>query len=128
MKWSILSDTFFFEVSVKADQRVTRRKMLSIISSVFDPLGLVGPLVLTGKLLFQEATRIRLDWDDQVPFDLQCRWITWIESLEYISDLKIPRCIKPHDFDDAAIELHSFSDARELSYGYCTFLRCINRH
>ena len=41
-----------------------------------------------------------------------------------IKSLKIPRCVKPADFDDAHIELHHFSDASEKA---CSYMRCINK-
>ena len=68
--WNFLSDTFFFELLIKDDKEVTRRKMLSKIASMFDPLGLLGPMLLVGKLLFQEATRRKLPWDAPIPPDL----------------------------------------------------------
>ena len=41
---------------------VTRRCMLSQVSSMYDPFGIVLPVVMQGKMLFQEATRLNLSW------------------------------------------------------------------
>ena len=41
--------------------------MLSIVSSIFDPLGLMGPVILKGRLLFQEPTARKFSWDERVP-------------------------------------------------------------
>lgn len=70
IKWMVYPDEFFFEFGQPMDGLVTRRKMLSIVASIFDPLGLIGPLVMRGKLLFQEATARKLSWDDKVSLDI----------------------------------------------------------
>ena len=128
IQWDITRDTFFFSVNNPADYVVTRRKMLSITSSIYDPLGFVGPVILSGKLLFQEATRLRLAWDDQVPSSIESKWSQWFASLSELSHFMVSRCVKPAEFDDAFIELHHFSDASQHAYGACTYMRCINKH
>lgn len=129
VQWNISDDTFFFTVKINVGQLVTRRNMLSMVSSVFDPLGLAGPLVVSGKLLFQEATRLKLGWDDPVPVTLEKQWTSWIQSLLSMNviGLRDARCVKPEGFDDAVIELHHFADARKLAYGSCSYLRCVNK-
>ena len=73
--------------------------------------------------MFHEAVKLG-SWDDQVSAELACRWFEWIESLKCLVSFKIPRCIKPKQFNDAAIELHVFSDDNEQAYGSC-YLRCV---
>ena len=128
VKWNICSDSFFFEIKEIDTKSVSRRKILSVVSSIFDPLGLVGPLVLPGKLIFQDATRLKMTWDDEVPVDIRTAWQNWVESLRGVSDINFPRCVKPKEFDmDAIIELHHFADASTLAYGSCSYIRCINK-
>jgi hypothetical protein len=127
--WDIVSDSFYFEVEkFDASVVVTRRKMLSLISSMFDPLGLVSHLLITGRLLFQEATKLKLQWDQEVPLQLRNRWIQWVKDLSNLVEIKIPRCFKPKQFTDkcSVYELHHFSDASQRAYGSCTYIRCIN--
>ena len=56
VQWNVLSDTFGFSVVVK-DRPTTRRGILSIVSSVYDPLGFVAPFILTAKLILQDLCR-----------------------------------------------------------------------
>ena len=131
VKWDVANDQFYFEVNAQVKGqvgRVTRRIMLSTIATCFDPLGLVSPFIVGGKLLFQEATRLKLSWDEDIPRDLEKEWNRWISVLQDLSTLRIPRCIKPNLFDDAMIELHHFSDASLKAYGACSYVRCINKH
>ena len=128
IKWRLASDDFFFELKRNVNGPVTRRRMLSFVSCIYDPLGLVGSLILGRKMIFQEATMRRLTWDETVPPDLENKWIKWTSSLSDIHKFSFPRCIKPHPFDDAAIELHHFSDASLKAYGCCSYIRCLNKH
>ena len=66
LQWCIETDTFKFKLKVK-EKPPTKRGMLSIISSVYDPLGFLAPLVLPAKLLLQKLCRTKCDWDDPIP-------------------------------------------------------------
>ena len=84
--------------------------------------------MLPCKLIFQDATRLKMTWDDEVPVDIRTAWQNWVESLRGVSDISFPRCVKPKEFDmDAIIELHHFADASTLAYGSCSYIRCINK-
>lgn len=51
-------------------QPVTKRFVLSRISRLFDPLGIVSPVVLVAKLLMQALWVRKLEWDEPIPEDL----------------------------------------------------------
>ena len=128
IKWNVILDQLYFEVNhIYPIPTVTRRNMLSTISSIFDPLGLISPTVLVGKMLFHEATRLKLTWDEDVPEAVSNRWKTWIESLTRLSHVRVHRCIIPREYNEAVKELHLFSDASEKAYGSCCYIRCINK-
>ena len=94
----------------------------------FYPLGFLGPIILPGKLIFQEATQLSSAWDEEVPGDLISEWLTWVGSLGDITSVTIPRCVKPGEFDKVTfIELHHFADAGVRAYGACSYIRCINK-
>ena len=46
--WCMNSDTIGFRFELK-DKPVTRREILSTVSLVYDPLGVVAPVILVGK-------------------------------------------------------------------------------
>ena len=52
IQWNIPDDSFTFNIQVNR-RPLTRRKMLSMISSIYDPLGLASPFVLEGMQLLQ---------------------------------------------------------------------------
>ena len=48
--WDVTNDEFVFKISVK-EKPATRRGILSIVSSIYDPLGFVAPFILQAKLI-----------------------------------------------------------------------------
>lgn len=65
-QWNVEHDTFTFSMEVK-QQPTTRHSILSIVNSVYDPLGLLAPIILTGKRILQDLVKIKLGWDEEVP-------------------------------------------------------------
>ena len=124
--WCIESDTLQFRIIVQ-DKPLSRRGILSTVSSVFDPLGLVAPFILVGKRILQELCRDGVGWDDEVPDDLRPQWEKWRAELPVLESLWIARCYKPQKFDVVKnVELHHFSDACQNGYGQCSYLRLLD--
>ena len=86
--------------------------MLSSVSSMYDPLGLISPVIIQGNMMFQQSTRLNVPWDESVPSDLAFRWSMWLIYLEHISSLRFHTCVIRDEFVDGSIELHHFCDAR----------------
>ena len=123
VQWCIESDTFQFRIQLK-DQPLTRRGILSTVSSVYDPLGLVAPVVLIGKQILQELCKANAEWDDPVPDEMRCEWEKWRNSLHLLHRVSIPRCFKHEEFGPVvSTQLHHFSDASFKAYGQCSYLR-----
>ena len=56
--WCIESGAFKFRIELK-DKPCTRRDILATISKIFDPLGLIAPVILVGKQILH-VSRERL--------------------------------------------------------------------
>ena len=126
IQWCIESDTFQFRIQLK-DKPLTRRGILSTVSSVYDPLGLVSPVILVGKQILRELCKCESSWDDEVPDNVRSKWVKWRNELHKSEDLRIPRCYKPESFGEVKnVELHHFSDACQDRYGQCSYIRLIN--
>ena len=127
VKWEVCGDTFQYVYKQQSQAGpVTRRLMLSYISSMFDPLGFISAITLRGKMLFQEATRLQLDWDTPVPDALAHSWMEWLQSLPELDTLKFNRCMLPGEFADGVAEVHNFCDGSQAGYGCCSYIRVIN--
>ena len=120
-------DDDMFRVSVKQKEAVlTRRGLLSYLSSVYDPVGFVCPFVLIAKLLFQHETRLRKSWDAPLEHGHATGFLKWVELLPQLRDISIPRCMLPPVNEDVRIELHHFADASSEAYGTASYIRSIN--
>ena len=123
--WCVESDCFQFTI-VLQDRPCTRRGILSTVSSVFDPLGFIAPLLLDGKSILQELCYHEVGWDDLIPDDIKVKWAKRRADLQQLQRLSIPRCYKPENFGRVVnVQLHHFSDASVKGYGQCSYLRLV---
>ena len=67
--WVSDTDMLKFKISNKVVPE-TKKGVLSAISSIFDPVGLIAPVTVKIKLLIQGLWRRELDWDTKIPDDL----------------------------------------------------------
>ena len=123
IRWEVGSDSLSYTRTAKEESVLTKREMLSKVAAMYDPLGLIIPIVILGRMLFQQAVRLRLNWDDAVPDDLSRRWSLWWTSLESLGSLKFPRVLVPTNLIGATAELHHFCDGSTQAYGVCSYLR-----
>ncbi len=111
IQWSMVSDSFSFNINAK-DHPPTRRGLLSVIASLYDPLGFMAAFTLSGKCILQELCHKGIGWDDPIPEHLSSWWEEWKNSLKTLKDITIPRCYHPPNFGNiVSTELHHFSDA-----------------
>ena len=127
--WNIQNDTFGYKI-IKKDRPVTRRGILSIVSSIYDPLGFVSPYILTAKAILQDLCQQGLGWDEDVPGNSKNKWLAWLSDLPKLEQFYIPRCFKEAKLDIITrCELHHFSDANVKRYGVlftCLSIRAIH--
>jgi len=125
-RWDVEMDTFGFKISLK-DKPFTRRGILSVVSSIYESLGLVAPYILPAKRLLQNLCRKGLGWDDMVSNEDITTWHSWFGDLPKLESLKVYRCFKPPDFGDATTcQIHHFADANQIGYGAVSYLRIID--
>ena len=65
LRWDMQKDMFIFDAALKSKPN-TRRGILSLTSSIHDPLGFLAPIILPAKKLLQDLCKQKLDWDDPV--------------------------------------------------------------
>ena len=79
--WEPANDTMRYKIDVSYTKRFTKRHILSQISKIFDPLGMLGPIITTAKLIMQELWTQKINWDDEVPLNTKAKWINFITDL-----------------------------------------------
>ncbi|XP_062558096.1 uncharacterized protein LOC134222969 [Armigeres subalbatus] len=112
---------------IHSEDRPTKRQILKCLMAFFDPLGLLGVILVHGKILLQEVWRSGILWDERVNDSIYERWRKWTLLLTQINQIRIPRCY----FEGATsshyhnLELHIFVDASELAYSAAAYFRVI---
>ncbi|XP_025192641.1 uncharacterized protein LOC112592702 [Melanaphis sacchari] len=120
--WQPASDSFLFMVKQWCPQaRMTKRTLLSDISKVFDPIGLVSPVLIRGKIFLQQLWSLKISWDELLSEDLSNRWIKFYTSLQCLNQVVVPR--KAMISTSSNIQLHAFSDASQEAFGACVYMR-----
>ena len=105
----------------------TKKDLLSLIASIYDPIGFCAPSILEGRLLMQKTCMKDIDgnrmkWDDQLDKEFVLLIKNWLLRLE-LQTFEIPRCYKSDLEEVSETELHIFSDASEIGHGCVAFLR-----
>ncbi|XP_024893518.1 uncharacterized protein LOC112468531 [Temnothorax curvispinosus] len=96
--------------------------MLSQVASLFDPLGLVGPVIVKAKIMLQRLWEDKLDyWDESVPVDIATSWSKYREQVELLNNFIVPRQVTTENVIN--VQLHGFCDASERAYGAVLYLR-----
>lgn len=87
----------------------TKRGVLQYLAAVYDPLGLVSPILLKAKMLYREICDQKVGWDRQLEGDLKTCWTTWKRHLPKV--IRVPRPISPIQAKIERVVLHAFADA-----------------
>ena len=69
-----------------------------MLSSIYDPLGLVSPFLLKGRKTIQELCEDSFQWDHPTPENIKQQWLKWKSNLGKLNSFKIARCCKSKNF------------------------------
>ncbi|XP_062714235.1 uncharacterized protein LOC134291008 [Aedes albopictus] len=121
MVWKPVEDAFTFDVILKEDLAQflvepvlpTKRHVLRLVMSLFDPYGFIAHFVVQGKILMQHIWRTGTEWDEEIAPELFEIWRDWIHLLERLQEVEVPRCFfgEISSQVSANIQLHVFVDA-----------------
>jgi hypothetical protein len=113
--WDVALDEFMCRV-IDPSNKATKRNVLSVLSRVFDPLGLASPFMFEA---FQILCREKFGWDEEFYEETLKLWVLWLADLSELIHFRISRCYKPMGFGIVAnIQLHLFYDAaQKMGYG-----------
>ncbi|GBM80493.1 hypothetical protein AVEN_91779-1 [Araneus ventricosus] len=62
MMWNNCEDAFLFDISTSSTTEFTKRDVQSQIARLFDPLGLLGPVISKDKIFLQRLWLLLIDW------------------------------------------------------------------
>jgi len=96
--------------------------VLKVIAGIFDPLGLVIPVIFHGKEFVQELWKEDLTWDELLSEALTQRWRSIVHKLKLLSTVKVPHFVGSVK-DSVCYELAVLCDASKKTYAMAVYLR-----
>ena len=103
-------------------RNVTQMVVLSLVSAVYDPIGLVAPYTIQARLLLKDIWRLSCQrWDDDLPPDLVTKFLEWSKELPTLSDIAIPRAYFAGEIE--VLELHLLCNSSQEVFSVLAFLR-----
>ncbi|XP_058448639.1 uncharacterized protein LOC131428610 [Malaya genurostris] len=124
--WDTSTDSFCFNFPQwrSTSVAITKRSIHSDAACLFDPLGLVGPVIVQAKIFIQQLWRLKCGWDDPLEDALQEVWKEYKQNLMALDSLSVPRWIG-RSSEVVEVQLHGFCGASEVAYGAVLYLRCM---
>ena len=106
------------ELGQFSGSNLTKRKVLSIFSSFYDPLGLTAPVLCAGKLFIRTLWSENIGWDSILSNEqVQC-WQSIESDLFRLTEISFPRKVAN---SEARNSLIVFCDASPEAYGFVAY-------
>ena len=85
---------FYFDwlVQFATDLPLNKRSVLKVVAKLYDPLGLISPLFITVKALFQDLYKLKTNWDEPLSEELAHRYSSWLSDLLKVQCIPVKRC------------------------------------
>ena len=68
LSWDNINDCLLFNldwlIQYARELPLTKRSVLKVAAKLYDPLGIISPVFLPVKLIFQELCKLKVDWDE----------------------------------------------------------------
>ena len=122
-KWNHATDTLVVTRGSNPDIKptVTQRVVLSLVSSVYDPIKLVAPYTVKARLLLKDTWRLSGQQYGDLPPDIVTKFLDWTQELPTLSDIAVDRAYFQGKVE--ALERHIFGDSSHDVFSAVVFLR-----
>ncbi|XP_068670957.1 uncharacterized protein [Montipora foliosa] len=127
--WDTESDMFSLNLASPIETNngcpITKRSILAATSKLYDPLGILSPVIILWKIIFQSVCKSKMGWDDPVEMFIHEQWLKLTQDLKMVGVVQLKR----HYFHGKSlselqsVQLHGFADASERAYGAVVYLR-----
>ena len=81
LSWDKLEDKLCVTLGHLRTSKCTKRTILRSLASIFDPLGILSPVTLKGKIIFRKVCDAGVKWDEVVPREIEKLWRDWENNL-----------------------------------------------
>lgn len=133
MWWNTTTDCFTFKLSngrfdqslIDGSRRPTKREVLRVLMSIYDPLGLISHYMMFLKVTLQDVWRTGIHWDAAIEEKQFKNWKTWVKLLPNLEKLSIPRCYRQvtSACETTIVQMHTMVDASINGMAAVVYLR-----
>ena len=104
--WNTKDDLLKYKVEVEMCEtqqpKSTKRKILSQVARIYDPIDLAAPYLVSAKISLQDVWQKRFDWDDELSPSEQTKWSAYFKEMEQLSQTSVERCLYPEIATDCS--------------------------
>ena len=133
VNWNMISDELIFDIGdvcqLMKDTRPTKRNAVSLATRFFDPLGVISPITVRFKLLFQQLRETKTDWDEPLTGRLLAEWELLTSDLQQSKPISMSQCCVGVESDSVrSYSLQGFCDASQRAYAVvciCEWKLCL---
>ncbi|XP_033317511.1 uncharacterized protein LOC117215221 [Bombus bifarius] len=105
--WDSADDSILYSVkTISGTSRVTKRSISSVIAQIYDPLGLLAPVIVRVKMILQQVWTLKVDWDESLPTDVHTEWIKYHTQLPLLNAALTTKISRIVYWTDSTIVLH----------------------
>ncbi|GFV50345.1 uncharacterized protein TNCV_1068571 [Trichonephila clavipes] len=80
VSWKSQDDCFIFKIAVEFKDSYSKRCVLSTIARLFDPLGILGPVVTRAKIFMQSLWSLKIDCINELPSERAKEWHRFLKD------------------------------------------------
>ena len=102
--------------------QLLKRQILSNIARIYDPIGFAAAFLIKAKIGLQELWKCGIDWDDELPMEIQDKWKNLFQEMLSLNGISFIRCLTPPNAVGLPV-LCVFSDASEDAFGTWAYAR-----
>lgn len=120
--WNKNTDNFEYNYKItETNEPITKRRVLSDIARLYDPMGWIAPVIIVAKIFMQKLWKSNLSWDETLTEDLLKEWLNFRDSLSQVQNILLPRWLNTKKGN--LCELHAFADASNVAYAATVYLK-----
>lgn len=104
--------------------RWTKRSVLRVTDSHFDPLGFASPITIRQRKFLQSLWMENVGWDSPLTPEQTLAWKSTLSELLRLGELSVPRCLGL--LSKSVVETHTFCNASNDVYACAIYARVLD--
>ena len=126
-RWNLTNDKLYMEPpkAISGDaHEYTQRKLFSLVSSIFDPLGILAPVTILFKAILQSTWKLGNSWDSLLPANSQKELQKLLNLLVSMKPIILPRTLSKRQLTTRDnVQHHMFTDASSIGMSAVVYVR-----